>query len=98
VRVHWSRRALQDLREIGAFISQDSPSAARRWINRLQESARKAATMPRAGRVVPELNLENIREVLPGNYRLVYRLKEREIEILTVFEGHRLLRLDPFED
>lgn len=54
--------------------------------------------MPRAGRVVPELRVDSIREVFQGNYRIVYRLRELEIEILTVFEGHQLLRLDPPED
>jgi plasmid stabilization system protein ParE len=100
VKVRWSRRALWDLREIGGFISRDSPQAARRWVGRLQERAKKAAFMPRAGRMVPELNLEQIREVLIGNYRIVYRLKPQEIEILTVFEGHRLfpLTLEEVED
>jgi addiction module RelE/StbE family toxin len=95
VRIRWSRRALEDLREIGSYISRDSPSAARRWVGRLQEGIRKTTSMPRVGRVVPELNLENIREILLGNYRIVYRLRDREIEVLTVFEGHQLLRLDP---
>ncbi len=47
--------------------------------------------MPRAGRVVPELGLEEIREVFLGKYRIVYRLVEGGIEVLTVFEGHRQL-------
>jgi addiction module RelE/StbE family toxin len=90
VKVRWSHRSRQDLREIGAFIRRDNPAAARRWVHRLQEQARKAATLPRSGRVVPEVELDNIREVFLGNYRIVYRILEREIEILTVFEGHRL--------
>jgi len=98
VKIRWSRRSLQDLREIGAFIRRDNPEAARRWVHRLQERARSAASLPRAGRVVPEIQLDNVREVILGNYRIVYRLAEQEIEILTVFESHRLFPIDPPED
>jgi addiction module RelE/StbE family toxin len=98
VKVRWSRRSLRDLREIGAFIRRDNPPAARRWVHQLQERARKAATMPRSGRVVPELGLDDVREVFLGNYRIVYRLSEEGIEVLTVFEGHRLLPIGSRED
>jgi len=98
VKVRWSSRSLKDLREIGDFIRRDNPAAARRWVHSLQERARKAASLPRAGRVVPELDLDNVREVFLGNYRIVYRLRENGIEILTVSEGHRLLPIDPPED
>ena len=45
--------------------------------------------MPLAGRVVPELQREDVREVLLGTYRIVYRVREDAIDVLTVFEGHR---------
>ena len=45
-----------------------------------------------AGRIVPEFERRDIREVLFRNYRIVYRVKEDQILILTVFEGHRLLK------
>ncbi len=48
--------------------------------------------MPRAGRIVPELGREDIREVLEGTYRIVYQIKGSTIDVLVVFEGHRLLR------
>jgi toxin ParE1/3/4 len=94
LKVRWSPRALRDLREIGRYIDRDSPEAARRWVGRLQGRARSAATAPRAGRVVPEFERQEIREVFLGNYRIVYRLRPNEIVILTVFEGHRLLPIE----
>jgi toxin ParE1/3/4 len=48
--------------------------------------------------MVPEFQLDHVREVFLGNYRIVYRLAEGGIEILTVFEGHRLLPIEPPED
>jgi addiction module RelE/StbE family toxin len=93
MRVVWSRRAQRDLHEIRRFIARDNPEAARRWIARLRETARKAADHPLGGRRVPELNLENLREALMSGYRIVYRVEPDSIFVLMVFEGHRLLPL-----
>jgi plasmid stabilization system protein ParE len=49
---------------------------------------------PLSGRVVPELGDTSIREVIHGNYRIVYRLRHDVVEIATVFHGARLFRLD----
>ena len=100
MRVSWTPRALRDLREIGAYIRRDSPDAARRWIDRLQERGEQTADAPRAGRIVPEIQREDVREVFLKSYRIVYQLRQDEIAILTVFEGHRRfppLRVPPPE-
>ena len=47
---------------------------------------------PEKGRIVPELSFENIRELLYKNYRIVYLVKKNSVDILTVFEGHQLLK------
>jgi plasmid stabilization system protein ParE len=90
MKVRWTQRSLQDLRAIGSYISRDNPAGARRWVNSLQERARKTAPLPLGGRKVPELDRDDIREVFLGSYRIVYRIYPDSIEILTVFEGHRL--------
>ena len=87
-------QALSDLDAIYAYIAQDNPVAARRWINRLRERARKAATAPLAGRVVLEVEQPGVREVFLRTYRLVYRVVGNELHVLTVFEGHRLFPAD----
>jgi toxin ParE1/3/4 len=58
---------------------------------KIQARARRAARFPRSGRVVPELRREDVREVIQGNYRIVYRVTKVSVEVLTVFEGHHLL-------
>lgn len=98
MRLRWTLRARRDLEEIGTYIGRDSPAAARRWIDRLRERARKAAQAPSAGRVVPEIGHEGIREVFLGSYRILYRVGQDTIEVLTVFEGHRLLRREHIPD
>ena len=66
-----------------------SPGAAQKWIERLRKRARSAASSPRAGRHVPEVEREDVREVILGAYRIVYRVLDGTIHVLTVFEGHR---------
>jgi plasmid stabilization system protein ParE len=90
-KVRWTRRAAGDLLAIGEFIAKDNPAAARRFVERLRQRARDAARAPLSGRVVPEVERTDLREVFVGNYRIVYRTARSAIEVLTVFEGHRLL-------
>jgi toxin ParE1/3/4 len=88
--VLWTDRALADLEAIRDYIARDNPSAAARWVMRLCQTAEKVGTAPLAGRRVPEFARDDVRELLLRSYRIVYHLSERQVEILTVFEGHRL--------
>jgi plasmid stabilization system protein ParE len=87
--VVWTDRALDDLRAIGDFIARDNPAAAEKWVGSLLAAAASAAETPLAGRIVPEFKREDVRELLRRTYRIVYRVREQSLEILTVFEGHR---------
>ena len=80
MRVRWSQRSLQYLRAIGAFIAQDNPGGARRWVARLQDRARRAAPVPYSGRKVPEVEREDIREVFLSSYRILYQVFPDHIE------------------
>ena len=90
-RVRWTLRAQSDLLEIARFIARDNPEAARRWVAMLRKRARAAARMPRAGRRVPELGRDDLREVVVRRYRIVYQLSPDGIVVLVVFESHRQL-------
>lgn len=94
MQLRWTDRARRDLLAIGRYIARDNLSTARRWVERLRERARQAAATPLAGRVVPELQRDDIREVFLRNYRIVYRVRENAIDVLTVFEGHRLFKAE----
>ena len=89
--IHWSDQAKDDLAAIGDYIAADNPATAMRWVERLIADVERAAAMPLAGRVVPEYaDRHDIREVLRRTYRIVYRVRDDAIEVLTIFEGHRL--------
>lgn len=92
MKLRWTQRARRDLLDIRDYIARDKLSAAQNWIARLRERARQAADAPLAGRKVPEIGRDDIREILERDYRIVYRILENEVHILTVFEGHRRLR------
>ena len=90
MKIRWMPQALRDLDAIRRFIALDNPTAARRWISKLQARTRSAALSPMVGRTVPELRAADVREVFLKSYRIVYRVRGQDFEVLTVFEGHRL--------
>ena len=90
IGVYWTEKALADLEAIGDYIAADSPAAAMRWVEELMAAAKKASHTPRAGRRVPEIGRDDIREVIKRKYRIVYEVREFRLDVLTVFEGHRI--------
>ncbi len=91
MKLRWSARARADLVDIGRYIALDDRRAARRWVEKLRQRARQAADAPRSGRMVPELERDDLREVLEGNYRIVYQIGPSHIDVVMVIEGHRRL-------
>jgi len=91
----WSARARRELREIGEYIALDKPLAARQWVETLAAVAERATELPFAGRRVPEYERDDVREMIKRGYRVIYRVSDTQVEIITVSEGHRLLPSDP---
>ena len=94
MKLIWTKEALLRLQEIEEYISLDKPAAAVEFVDKLITVTETLTDFPEKGRVVPELSLENIREIIYKNYRIVYLIRKKSIEILTVFEGHQLLKID----
>ena len=94
MKLIWTRKALEYLIEIESFIAQDNPQKAIEFTDHLIAKCENLKDNPDMGRVVPELQIQQVRELIVKNYRIVYRHIDEEIQILTVFEGHRLLPLD----
>lgn len=92
MKLVWTKEALLRLQEIDEYISRDNPIAAADFVDKLISLAETIVDNPKKGRVVPELSLENIREILYRNYRIVYLVKKNSVDVLTVFEGHQLLK------
>ena len=90
MKLQWSETAKNDLISIRNFIAMDDVMAVKNWIDLLRAKARDIVHQPFAGRKVPELSRDDIREVIERNYRIVYQVHPDRISILTVFESHRL--------
>jgi toxin ParE1/3/4 len=94
MKLFWTEKAKQDLQAIRRYIAADNPTAAKLWADRLRTRARNALHAPFAGRKVPEFLRDDIRELIEGNYRIVYQVFEDRLVVLTVFEGHHLFPQD----
>ena len=91
VRITWSPLSLQNLTEITEYISKDSPLNAPVFVQKIIQSVERLVEFPLSGRKVPEFNNENIREIIFHNYRIVYRIKAKLIEIVLVTHGAKPL-------
>jgi plasmid stabilization system protein ParE len=90
-KIYWTRQAREDLREIRAFIARETPVTAAAFTRRLRASVGRLRSFPQSGQVAPELGDEEIRELIRGHYRVIYRLRVSRVEILTVYHSSRLL-------
>lgn len=98
MKVVWTATAVARLEAIEDFIARDDPAAAERFIEELLDVGEGLGDSPQRGRIVPELPGSALREVVHRGYRLVYRATATRVEVLTVFEGHRLLREEELGD
>lgn len=93
--LNWTELSIDDLINIAEFISKDSIKYSQIQIRRIRERARILKKQPLLGRIVPETNNEFIRELILGNYRIIYRIiSEERIDILTVHHSAKLLRIE----
>jgi toxin ParE1/3/4 len=95
-KIIWTGRSLKDLEEIGEYIAKDSPKYAKLTLEKLIETTRLIEQNPLIGRIVPEVKQKNIREIVTGNYRIIYHLINKDHSyILTIHHSSRLLSNNP---
>ena len=68
--MEWSPLALERVSEIARYIAKDNLDAAERWVNELFDSVERLADYPQSGRVVPEVGVQRIRELIFGACRV----------------------------
>jgi addiction module RelE/StbE family toxin len=96
-QVEWTPQALDDLDAICLFIARDAPQVAAVFADRAFRATDRLANYPRSGRIVPELAVENMREIILGNYRLIYRIRQDQVQVVTVHHAARRLDLGKIE-
>lgn len=92
--VRWTDQAIHDMQSIADYISQDSLRYAQIQVQRFFELELVISVQPLSGRIVLELNNKTIREMIVGQYRIIYRLLNKErIDVITIH--HSKKHLDP---
>jgi plasmid stabilization system protein ParE len=94
MKIVWSPLAIERASEIAEYIAQDKPLAAEKWIDTVFAKVETLSSTPEIGRVVPEIRNSQFRELIYGNYLIIYRIKEKQISILTIRHGMQILPID----
>jgi toxin ParE1/3/4 len=89
VKVTWSPLADAEVDEVIAYIAKDDLAAALEWLEHLLERVASLGSFPDSGRVVPELQRDDIREIMVGAYRVMYRRSEDRVEIAAIHHHAR---------
>ncbi|MFZ3046371.1 MAG: type II toxin-antitoxin system RelE/ParE family toxin [Desulfatirhabdiaceae bacterium] len=84
MKIIWSPLAVDQVSEIAGYIAQDKPSAAENWIKTIFSKVSQLNFSPEMGRIVPEIANTQVRELIYGNYRIIYRIEMKQIFILTI--------------
>ena len=91
LEIIWSENALNDIEAIASYIEKDSLHYAKAVVSTFFEKTDILIDFPLLGRVVPEYNETNIRELFIFSYRLIYKVNSSHISILTLIHGKRLI-------
>ena len=95
--VIWSPLAIERVSEIAEYIAQDKPSAATKWLDKIFALVARLNKFPESGRIVPEIENPIFREIISGNYRIIYKYENAEIVILTVRHSRQILPIEEIE-
>lgn len=98
MRIQWSPLAVDRVSEIAGYIAQDDPLAAERWIHSLFDRVEQVTDFSKSGRYVPEIKRRDIRELIYGNYRIIYRAEKTVVSILTVRHAKQILPIKEIDD
>ena len=85
----WTESAWRDLERTADYIAESSPGYASAFVERIRERARSLADLTLRARVVPELADPTVRELLIGNYRLIFEIADNTVYILGLIHGAR---------
>lgn len=92
VKLIWTEIAIEDLKLIHEYISRDSKFYADRFIEKLISRVEQLENFPKSGRVVPEFDSIDIRELIEDNYRIIYQISSEIVSIVRVHHSARQLK------
>ena len=90
VQINWTHQAKDDLKSIAEYIKLDSVRYAKLQVIKIKSKTHILKSHPNAGRTVPEIDNEKIRELIEGNYRIIYKvISNSQVDILTIHHSAR---------
>jgi toxin ParE1/3/4 len=96
VKLVWSPLALERLVEIGESLAVEQPIAAGKWVEGAFDAVVRLRRFPLSGRSVPEIRRTDLREVIYGAFRIIYRVDQDRVVVLTIRHARQqLLAGDP---
>ncbi|HKI00752.1 MAG TPA: type II toxin-antitoxin system RelE/ParE family toxin [Thermoanaerobaculia bacterium] len=98
MKIIWSPLAVAKVRQETQYIARDRSGAAANWAEGIFDAVARLTDLPESGRVVPELGRSDVREITYRSHRVIYRIEERSILILTVRHWRQLLDLSELGD
>jgi toxin ParE1/3/4 len=93
VEVIWTQNATEEIINIAEYLEQYSEYYAKMMITKLYEKVGVLRQFPKIGRVIPEIQQEQYRELIEGNYRVMYEILDDEIILIQ-----RILHTSRFFD
>ena len=98
MKIDWVEPSILDLEVLREYIAKDTEYYASRFIEKIIQAVVKLGEFPEIGRIVPEAEEENIREIIFHSYRIIYRVEKERILILAIAHGSRdLSKIKPWE-
>lgn len=95
VKINWTKRAVESIYEIQEYLLTKSESFVKVFTDKIFEKVDLLINFPESGRMLPELERPDIRELIYKNYRIIYKIvSEEEIDILFVHNSYRPLNED----
>lgn len=98
MKVKWTQQAKRDLAAIHAYIAADSPFYAAQVVGTLLDTEHEIALQPLAGAMIRERPRKDLRQVKRYSWRVIYRIKARSIDVLTVVHAKRDFRFEDQDD
>ena len=94
MKIQWSPLAVGRVSEIAEYIAQDDSFSAETWVRSVFDRVKQVKDFSKSGRYVPEIKRKDIRELIYGNYRIIYRIEKNRVSVLTVRHVRQILPVD----
>ncbi len=97
MKITWSPLAIDQARDIASYIALDKSRAAEEWIDDIFSSVEQLIEFPYSGQIVPEISRGEIRELIQGSYRVIYKVQDTKILVLLVKNYRQKLKVTEFQ-